>query len=357
MAEKILVINPGSTSTKIALFDGENQEFVESVDHPAEVIGSFKTIPEQLDMRTDVVWDTLKEHSVSIDGLDAVIGRGGMLYNIEAGGYKVNDDMVTALMIGQCYPHASNLGALIASRIASQAGIPAFISDCVTADEWDDIARISGSAALTRVPGCHVLNQKAVGRIVAGKYNRSYDEMNMVILHMGGGVSVGAHDHGRIVDNVRDDEGAFSPQRTGELPLMQFLQMAEREHYSIDQLKSMVRGKGGVTSYLGTADMREVEKRAGSGDEKAKQVLDAFIYQVSKDAGAMASVLSFDVDCIVLTGGIAYSEYVTSGISARIGKIAPVEIVPGEDEMNALSSACLAMLRGEMEIKEYKLEQ
>ena len=179
----------------------------------------------------------------------------------------------------------------------------------------------------------------------------------MVILHMGGGVSVGAHDHGKIVDNVRDDEGAFSPQRTGELPLMQFLQMAEREHYSIDQLKSMVRGKGGVTSYLGTADMREVEKRAGSGDEKAKQVLDAFIYQVSKDAGAMASVLSFDVDCIVLTGGIAYSEYVTSGISARIGKIAPVEIVPGEDEMNALSSACLAMLRGEMEIKEYKLKQ
>ncbi len=351
----ILVINPGSTSTKVALYKDGERIFLEAVDHLMTEIDAFTEICDQLDMRVAVVEKVMRKRGVNSSDLVAVVGRGGLLPNVSAGGYVVNEDMIIAFTEGLASPHASNLGALIAHRIATPLSIPAYIYDCVTADEFDDIARITGMPDYRRESMCHVLNQKAVARVVAEKYGKSYEELRAVIAHLGGGISIGAHCYGRIIDSIRDDAGPFSPERSGSIPLLAVIEMCYTGEYNRREMMKRVRGMGGIKAYLGTTDMREVEKMIDAGNELAAEVYEAEAYQICKGIGEMAPVLHCDLDCIILTGGMAYSKRMTTMISQRVSRLAPVEIVAGEDEMNALALGASRILSGREKAQEYVL--
>ncbi len=351
----ILVINPGSTSTKVALYEDNVRAFQETIDHSMVEIDAFVEIVDQLDMRTELVEKLLEKYGVDRASLSAVIGRGGLLPNVSAGGYRVNEDMIIAFMEGLASPHASNLGALIADRIAKPSGIPAFIYDCVSADEFDEIAKITGMPDYRRESMCHVLNQKAVARVVAEKYGKGYDQLRAIVAHLGGGISIGVHSGGRIIDCIRDDAGPFSPERSGSIPLLAVISMCYTGDYNRREMIKRVRGMGGIKAYLGTTDMREVEEMIDAGNELAKKVYEAQAYQICKGIGEMAPVLSCDMDCIILTGGMACSQRMNDMISERIFRLAPVEIVPGEDEMNALYLGASRILSGEEQAKVYAL--
>ncbi len=353
----ILVINPGSTSTKVALYKDGERLFLNAVDHSLEEIDSFTEIPDQLDMRAAVVEEVLQSNDVDKKELAAVVGRGGLLPNVSAGGYLVNEDMIIAFKEGLASPHASNLGALIADRIARPLALPAYIYDCVTSDEFDDIARITGMPDYRRESMCHVLNQKAVGRVVAEKYGKSYEDLRAIIAHLGGGISIGVHCGGRIIDAIRDDAGPFSPERSGSIPLLAIIEMCYTGEYNRREMMKRVRGMGGIRAYLGTTDMREVEKMIDAGNTLAAEVYEAEAYQICKGIGEMAPVLNCDMDCVILTGGMAYSERMTTMISQRISRLAPVEIVPGEDEMDALALGASRILAGKERAQEYTLPE
>ncbi len=353
----ILVINPGSTSTKVALYKDDERLFLETVDHSMEEIDAFAEIPDQLDMRAKVVDEVMQKNGVDKKELAAVVGRGGLLPNVSAGGYVVNEDMIIAFKEGLASPHASNLGALIADRIAGPLSIPAYIYDCVTADEFDDIAKITGMPDYRRESMCHVLNQKAVGRVVAEKYGKSYEELRAIIAHLGGGISIGVHCGGRIIDAIRDDAGPFSPERSGSIPLLAVIEMCYTGEYNRREMMKRVRGMGGIKAYLGTTDMREVEKMIDAGNDLARDVYEAEAYQICKGIGEMAPVLDCNMDCVILTGGMAYSKRMTEMISRRISRLAPVEIVAGEDEMNALALGAARILSGRERAQEYQLPQ
>jgi butyrate kinase len=356
MSKKILVINPGSTSTKIAVYEDENPILIETLRHSAEDIGRFQNIYEQFDFRKDVILDVLKDKKFEIKDLDAVVGRGGLLKSIEGGTYIVNDAMLEDLKVGVQGQHASNLGGIIANEISKALDIPAYIVDPVVVDEMDDVARLSGVPDIERKSIFHALNQKAVAKRYAKENGKKYTELNLIVAHMGGGVSVGAHKMGRVADvnNALDGEGPFSPERSGGLPVGDLIKMCFSGKYTIEEMKKKITGKGGIVAYLDTNDAKEVENKAADGDEKAKLIFEAMGYQVAKEIGKNAAVLCGKVDAIILTGGIAYSKKMVSCIEKMVEFIAPVVIYPGEDEPYALAMGGLRVLNGEETAKEYK---
>ncbi|HBI6989103.1 TPA: butyrate kinase [Clostridium perfringens] len=356
MAYKLLIINPGSTSTKIGVYEGEKEILEETLRHSAEEILKYDTIFDQLDFRKEVILKVLKEKGIDINELDAVVGRGGMLKPIEGGTYEVNEVMVEDLKIGVQGPHASNLGGILSNEIAKEIGKRAFIVDPVVVDEMEDVARLSGVPELPRKSKFHALNQKAVAKRYAKEHNTSYEDVNLIVVHMGGGVSVGAHRKGRVIDvnNALDGDGPFSPERAGGVPSGELLEMCFSGKYSKEEVYKKLVGKGGFVAYANTNDARDLIKLSQEGDEKGSLIFNAFIYQIAKEIGSMAVVLDGEVDAIVLTGGIAYSDYVTNAINKKVKWIAPMVVYGGEDELLALAQGAIRVLDGVEEAKIYK---
>ncbi|MFA8342223.1 MAG: butyrate kinase [Rhodothermaceae bacterium] len=355
--KRVLAINPGSTSTKIAVYKNEKCEYLENIKHSAEDLADFNCISDQYEFRKNIILAKLQEAGVDIQQLDAIVGRGGLVKPIPSGVYEVNDAMIADLKIGILGEHASNLGGLIAQDLAkSLPSARAFIADPVVVDEMDDVARLSGHPELERVSIFHALNQKAIARMHSKKMNKKYEDLNLIVVHLGGGVSVGAHKNGRVVDvnQALNGDGPFSPERTGTLPAFALAKMCFSGKYTIDEIKKLITGKGGFVAYLGTNNAREVEERATAGDEKAALVQDAMGYQVAKEIGSMAAVLQGKVDAVLLTGGIAYNKGFVEKITERVSFIAPVEVYPGEDEMQALASNGLMVLNNEVKPAKYK---
>lgn len=356
MAYKLLIINPGSTSTKIGVYEGEKEVLEETLRHSSEEILKYDTIFDQLDFRKEVILNLLKEKGIDINELDAVVGRGGMLKPIEGGTYEVNEAMVEDLKVGVQGPHASNLGGILSNEIAKGIGKRAFIVDPVVVDEMEDVARLSGVPELPRKSKFHALNQKAVAKRYAKERNTSYEDVNLIVVHMGGGVSVGAHRKGRVIDvnNALDGDGPFSPERAGGVPSGELVEMCFSGNYSKEEVYKKLVGKGGFVAYANTNDARDLIKLSQEGDEKGSLIFDAFIYQIAKEIGSMSVVLDGDVDSIVLTGGIAYSDYVTNAINKKVKWIAPMVVYGGEDELLALAQGAIRILDGVEEAKIYK---
>lgn len=356
MSNKLLIINPGSTSTKIGVFEGEKELFEETLRHSSDEIAKYETIVDQIDFRKNIIVNILKEKKFDLNTLSAIVGRGGMLKPMESGTYKVNEVMLEDLKVGVQGQHASNLGGIVADKIAKELNIPAFIVDPVVVDELEEVARVSGVPELPRVSKFHALNQKAVAKRYAKESGIKYSDLNLIVVHMGGGVSVGAHKDGRVIDvnNALDGEGPFSPERAGTVPVGELIKMCFSGNYTQKEVYSKIVGKGGYVAYLNTNDVRDVLKLVEEGNEDAKLYFDAFIYQIAKSVGEMATVLEGKVDKIIFTGGIAYSKVVVEALKDRIGWIADVIVYPGEDELLALAEGALRVLNGEEEAREYK---
>lgn len=355
MSIKSLIINPGSTSTKIGVFEDETLLFEETLRHSTEEISQYASIVDQKDFRKEIITNLLKEKDFDINSLNMIVGRGGMLKPIPGGTYAVTDELLHDLKIGKQGQHASNLGGILAREIGDAIGVPSYIVDPVVVDELIPIARYSGVPELPRTSVFHALNQKAVAKRYAKETGKPYESLNLVVVHMGGGVSVGAHQNGRIIDvfNALDGDGAFSPERAGAVPAGALIKMCFSGEYTEKEVYSKIVGKGGFNAYLGTNDMRNVVKAANEGDEKAKELIDAFVFQVCKDMGSMACVLNGKVDQIIVTGGIAYNELVINKIKERTEWIAPFTVYPGEDELLALVQGGLRVLNGEEKAMEY----
>ncbi|SHJ53992.1 butyrate kinase [Geosporobacter subterraneus DSM 17957] len=356
MRYKVLAINPGSTSTKIALYENELEIFCKVIDHPVEEIEKYSKVQDQFQMRKDIIISFLKDYGLNLKELSAVVGRGGMLPSVKSGAYRVNDLMTDRLKNRPVIEHASNLGALIAYEIANSIGVSAYIYDSVRVDELKDIARISGMPDITRTSTSHALNSRAMAMKAAKKYNKKYEEMNFIVAHLGGGISLSVHEKGRMVDIIADDEGPFSPERAGRVPCKELIDLCYSGIFDKKTMSKKLRGNGGLKAYLNTVDAREVERMIENGDENAKLVYEAMAYQVSKGIGELATVVEGDVDAVVITGGIAYSKMMTGWIKKRVEFIAPVEIMPGENEMESLALGTLRVLRGEEEAREYDLD-
>lgn len=352
---RILVINPGSTSTKIGVFDNERSIFEKTIRHDTEEIKQYKSIIDQYEFRKQTILAVLDEEGINISKLSAVCGRGGLLRPIEGGTYRVNEQMLTDLRKGYSGQHASNLGGILAHEIATALNIPAFIVDPVVVDELDPIARISGFSLIERKSIFHALNQKAVARRVAKQLGKTYEEVNLIVAHMGGGITVGAHKQGRVVDvnNGLDGEGPFSPERAGTVPAGDLVSLCFSGEYYREEIMKKLVGQGGLVGYLGTNDAVKVEKMIEAGNEKAKLVYSAMAYQVAKEIGAASAVLAGKVDAIVLTGGLAYGKGFVKEIADRVNWIAEVIVQPGENELQALAEGALRVLRGEEKAKDY----
>ncbi len=353
---RILVINPGSTSTKLAVFDDNSEVFKENISHPVNELSKFEKIIDQYEFRKDVIIKVLSNAQFDLKQFSAIVGRGGLLKPIPSGTYLVNERMIETLKKGEYGEHASNLGAILAKSIAEPLGIPAYIVDPVVVDEMEEIARLSGLPQLKRKSIFHALNQKAVGRRAAEELGKEYEDCNFIIAHLGGGISVGAHRKGKVVDvnNALNGDGPFTPERSGGLPAWDLVKLSISGQYTKDEIKKMITGKGGVVAYLGTNDMREVEKKVVEGDKRYKLVFEAMAYQVAKEIASLSAVLSGNVDAIILTGGLAYSEIFTNWIIERVKFIAKVLVYGGEDEMKALALGALRVLKGEEKVKLYK---
>ena len=346
---RMLIINPGSTSTKIAVYDGDTMVFEETLRHDVDVLSKFGGVIQQMDFRKDIILDALGRNAVDKKTISAVVGRGGLLKPIEGGTYEVNDEMLKDLRNSERGWHASNLGGLIANEIAKEIGGRAFIVDPVVVDELQDVARISGLKGVERVSIFHALNQKAVARRYALSLGKKYEDLNLIVVHLGGGISVGAHKKGRVIDvpNALNGEGPFSPERAGGLPIWDLVELCFSGKYTKEELKKMIVGNGGIISYLGTNDAREVVKRIESGDEYAKLVYHAMAYQVAKEIGAASAVLKGDVDQIIITGGIAYDKLFVGWLEEMAGFISGITVYPGEDELKALAEGGQRVLSGE----------
>lgn len=354
MAIRSLIINPGSTSTKIAVFEDEEMLFDKTLRHTVDEISQYDTIFDQKQFRKDIIMECLKEQDFDIKTLDMVVGRGGLVKPIPGGTYKVNDALMEDLKVGPQGQHASNLGGVLAREIADEIGKPSFIVDPVAVDELQPVARISGIPDIQRSSIFHPLNQKAMARRYAKENGKRYEDINVIVAHMGGGVSVGAHKKGRVIDvsNALEGDGAFSPERAGGLPVGPLVRLCYSGKYTEKEMYKRLVGGGGFTAYLGSNDMVEITKKAET-DENAKLIVDAFIYQIAKDIGSRAAVLEGKVDAIILTGGIAYGKTVTDAIAKYVDWIAPVVVYPGEDELLALAQGGLRVLNGEEEAKDY----
>ena len=353
---KILTINPGSTSTKVAVFENDKELFSTTLRHSSEEIGRYSTIIDQLDFRREVILDAVKQGGIDIAQLDAVIGRGGLLKPIPSGTYEVNAQMIEDIKERPAGQHASNLGALLAAEIAKLAGVKAYIADPVVVDEMQDVARLTGLPELERASIFHALNQKAVARLYAESVGKEYEELNLVVAHMGGGISIGAHRKGLVVDvnNALDGEGPFSPERAGTVPALAFAKLCFSGKYTLAEVAKMINGKGGVVAHLNSNDMRDVEAMVNAGDAKAKLVSDAMAYGVGKAIGSMIAVLKGEVDAVILTGGIAYDKNVVGYIKDMIEPMAKVWVKPGENELEALAMNAQRVLEGKLLPKEYK---
>ena len=355
---KILSINPGSTSTKIALYQDLQPIFVQTLRHSAEEIAKYSSIIEQFSFRKDLIVKFLQDNNVELASIDAIVGRGGLLRPIPGGVYRVNDKMIADLKSSPMGEHASNLGGILALEIAKEAGnnAPAFIADPVVVDELCDMARFSGHPTLPRVSIFHALNQKAVARRYARENNTDYSKLCLIVVHLGGGISVGLHQNGKVIDvnNALNGSGPFSPERSGSLPAATLVELCFSGKHQKDEILKMITGKGGCVAFLGTNDAYEIEVRSlEKGDAEAKKVLDAMLYQVAKEIGFLAPIVKGKIDAILLTGGIAHSKYACKEITARVEFIAPVHCYPGEDEMAALTEAVYYAQKGELKILEY----
>lgn len=349
----ILAINPGSTSTKIAVYNNEQPVFTINVSHKDRELAAFERVTEQIELRAAQVEAALAANRVDQKSLSAVVGRGGMLPPVKAGGYRVNRAMKDLLLSGQLPEHASNLGALLADRIAAPLGIPAFIYDAVSADELTEIARITGIPEIRRQSFCHVLNSKAAARKYAALAERRYEELNLLVAHLGGGFSISAHQKGRMIDTISDDGGPFAPERSGSVPLSYIVDLCYSGKYSKSEIMRKIRGSGGLKAHLGTSDVLEVEARIAAGDATARLVYDAMGYQIAKGIGNLCTVFDGPIDAILLTGGVAHSTMLVRRVEERVRFIAPVVVLPGENEMESLTLGALRILRGIEKAREF----
>ncbi len=351
--EKLLILNPGSTSTKLAVFEDETPLFTESIVHSPEELAPFEHVADQYEFRKELVVKTLKEHGVALESLTGIVSRGGLLTPIEAGAYAVNDDMVWQLKNRPQNEHASNVGAMIARAISVEYGIPAFIYDGITVDELLPINKITGLPLLRRKGMGHNLNTRAAAMRYARESGKSYQDITVIVAHLGGGISVNLHHNGKIEDFISDEEGPFSPERSGGLPMFDVIKLCFDGEYDYHGMMKVVKRQGGLMAHLGTTDSREVERMIQAGDEHAKLVYDAMALNVAKNIAKCAPGVCGKVDAILLTGGIAYSQYFTDYIRERVEFIAPVIVYPGEDEMQSLALGGLRVLRGEEQAKTF----
>ena len=352
--KNILVINPGSTSTKISLFNQEGEEiFKENISHSTEELSQFNSLLEQGPARKKVILETFKKRNIDTNSLKAVIGRGGILKPLKAGIYGVNDKLVDDLK-HSLIEHASNLGGIIASEIAKSISIPAYIADPVSVDEFIDIARISGLKGIERKSLLHTLNIRANAYRYAKEQGKKLEELNIIVAHLGGGISIAPIEKGRIIDvNNANDAGPFSPERSGSLPNAALIHLCYSGQYTEKELIKLITHKGGLVSYLETNDLREVRRRVEEGDEYAELIFEAMCYQIAKEIGAMAIVLKGEVEAIILTGGMSFNEILVNKIKDRVEWIAPVTVYPGEEEMKALAEAVIRVQKGEEKVKIY----
>lgn len=349
-----LIINPGSTSTKLAIFKGTQKLVQNNLEHDADVLKQFDKIADQLEYRLEEVREFLKEQGYGVNDFDAIVGRGGLVYGIGGEGYEVDDALVEALSNTElCSQHASNLGGLIGKRLADEGGIKAYIYDAVMGSYLSDVARLTGFPEFKRQPTCHVLNSRAMAMKYCENNGIEYSQNNFIVAHIGGGSSMSAHKQGKIIDIVADDEGPMSPERSGGTQLLSLMEFFEKSGMSVKDFKKRIRGKGGLLAYLGTTDGRKIEALYNAGDEKAKLVYDAMAYQISKYIGWIAPVLNGEVNAIIITGGLAYSKILTDMVIPRVSFIAPVTVMPGECEMEALAGGGLRILNGEEIAKHY----
>ena len=355
MAYNILTINPGSTSTKVALFRDLEQVKTLTLRHSAEEIARFASVADQLEWRLEIILDALKADGIKLEDLNAVIGRGGLMRPIEGGVYRVGETMIADLTAPK-RQHASNLGALIARRIADQAGVEAYIADPVVVDELQDLARVSGIKSIPRRSIFHALNQKAIARRYAMEEGEKYEDLNLIVVHMGGGISVSAHAKGRVIDtnNALDGDGPIAPERAGTIPAGDLVDLCFSGEYDKAEIKKLLAGKGGLVDHVNCNNVQELnEVRAANGDQEARFMLNAMSYSVAKWIGEMAVVLKGKVDAILLTGGIAWNDCVNDVIVDYCKFIAPIKIYPGENELQSLAENALRVLKGETVAKEY----
>jgi butyrate kinase len=359
MMPVILVINPGSTSTKLALFRNLEMISEHTIRHSPDDLSRFSSLYEQRMFRKKLIADFLESAGHPLSEIDAIIGRGGMLRPLEGGTYAVSEAMIDDLRSAKYGEHASNLGAIIAYELSRESGreIPAFIADPVVVDEMEPVAKLTGHPDYSRRSIFHALNQKAVAREVASRYGKKYDEMNFVVIHMGGGISIGAHRRGRVVDvnNALNGDGPFSPERAGTLPITGLIKLCYSGRYSKEEVKKLIKGKGGLFAYTGTNDCQKIQQAIVDGDKKAELAYRAMAYQIVKWAGRMAAALSGDVDSIIITGGIAYDRrFMVPWLTEKLSFLAPIDVVPGGNEELSLAVACLRVLEGNEMAKEYR---
>jgi butyrate kinase len=346
---RILTVNPGSTSTKIGIFNDENPVFIKKIVHDANILNRFSSITEQYAFRKNAIIEELNSIKFPLSDIDLIMARGGLLRPLRSGVYEINDRMLKDLSANIMGEHASNLGGLIAADLVGQtAGARAYIADPVVVDEMQDVARVAGHPAFKRTSLFHALNQKAIARRHAAAIERAYEDINLIIAHIGGGVSVGAHCRGKVIDvnNALYGDGPFSPERSGSLPAKQVADVCFSGRYTKNEVERMLVGGGGFVAYFGTNSYLEVKNRAENGDRQSKLILDAMAYQIAKSIGAMAATLKGNVDAILITGGVANDPYICGYISEMVDFIALVAVYPGEDELSALAHNGLMLLRG-----------
>lgn len=349
-----LIVNPGSTSTKLAIFKGTQKLVQNNLEHDAKALAKFDKIADQLEYRLGEVREFLKEHGYHVNDFDAIVGRGGLVYGIGGEGYEVDDALVEALSNPElCSQHASNLGGLIGKKLADEGGIKAYIYDAVMGSYLSDIARLTGFPEFKRQPTCHVLNSRAMAMKYCENNGLDYSKNNFIVAHIGGGSSMSAHKQGKIIDIVADDEGPMSPERSGGTQLLSLMEFFEKSGMNVKDFKKRIRGKGGLLAYLGITDGRKIEEMYIEGDEKVKLVYDAMAYQISKYIGWLAPVLNGEVNAIIITGGLAHSKLLTDMVIPRVNFIAPVTVMPGECEMEALAGGGMRILSGDEVAKHY----
>ncbi len=357
MSIRQLIINPGSTSTKIAVFEDENVALSTNITHAASDIEACGSLYGQLDMRTNAIRSFLHQNGFELSSFDSVMCRGGMVWGIEMGGYRVNDELASALQDEEyTSPHASALGGLIGKTLADEAGISAYIYDAVTGAKLPDVAKVTGFPEIVRKSCCHVLNSHAVSLKYAKDCGKKYEDLHLIVAHLGGGISFCAIENGTIIDSIGDDDGAFSPERSGFTQILPIIKMCYSGKYTYAEMQKKIRGKGGLVAYLGTSDARDIEKMIASGDKKAELLYKAQAYQISKGIGELTVALKGKCDAIILTGGIAYSKMLTDMVIEQAGFLAPIVIYPGESEMEALAAGGMRMLKGEEVIKDFRKE-
>lgn len=355
---RLLIINPGSTSTKIGIFDNEKPIFEESLRHDANEINKYDRVIDQYEFRKNLILETLNQQGINITKLNAVVGRGGLLKPISGGTYRIDEPLLNDLKEAKYGEHASNLGAILAYEIANQLNIPSYIVDPVVVDEFEPYARYTGVPEIKRKSIFHALNQKAVARRIAKEMNVEYENANFVVCHMGGGITVGAHKKGKVVDvnNGLDGEGPFSPERAGSIPSGDLVSLCFSRKYTEGEIRRKIVGQGGLVALLGTNSAIEVENRINKGDENAELIYDAMAYKIAKEIGSYSAVLRGKIDAIILTGGLAYGKKFIQKIIDYIDWIAPIKVHPGENELQALAEGGLRVLRGEETEKNYNQE-